>query len=119
MDIKNKRELLSLLGVASPSLLILGRFRLDRVGFHFRAPAKPSELGVYKGSGACDLLRAQESRIPSSGGGICRGVHIILWAGIWCSITPVSLLSTTSLWPGTASLNPLRDLAHDDLCNPV
>jgi hypothetical protein len=46
-DLKNRRELLSLRGVISPSLLIHGRVGLDHVGGHARAPAKPHELGVY------------------------------------------------------------------------
>jgi hypothetical protein len=36
---------MSLLGVASPSLLIDGGVGLDRVGGHTRAPTKLGELG--------------------------------------------------------------------------
>jgi hypothetical protein len=80
MYLENKRALLSLLGVAFPSLLIHGRVGLDRVGGHPRAPEKPCESGVYDGGGACDLSRAQGSRIPHSGG---EGGYIVACAMIY------------------------------------
>jgi hypothetical protein len=46
---KNRREFLSLQGVASPSLMNCGGARLDRVRGHARALTKPHELGVYDG----------------------------------------------------------------------
>jgi hypothetical protein len=77
-DLENRGDLLSLLGVASPSLLIHGRVGLDHVGGHARAPTKLGESAVYDGSGACDLPRDRGSCIPSSGGGIRHGVHNVL-----------------------------------------
>jgi hypothetical protein len=100
------RDLLSLLGVASPSLLIYGGVELDRVGGHARAPAKPGESGVYDGDGGCDLPCARGSRIPRSGGGERRGMHDILRVGLWCAITLISPLSAAILQLGTASLDP-------------
>jgi hypothetical protein len=92
---------------------------LDRIRGHARACAKLGESGVYDGSGACDLPRARGSRIPCSGGGICRGVRGVLCVGVWCAIKLVSLLVAAVLRPEIASLDPLGDLAHGGLCNPV
>jgi hypothetical protein len=78
IDLENRRELLSLLGVAFPSLLIHGRVGLDRVSGHARAHAKPCDSGVYDGGGACDLPHARGSCNARSGGGIRRGVCSIL-----------------------------------------
>jgi hypothetical protein len=39
--------------------------------------------------------------------------------GVWCAITLISLLFVIVLWLGTASLDPLEDLAHGSLCNLV
>jgi hypothetical protein len=46
-------------------------------------------------------------------------MHNVLGAGIWCAITPISLLLNAVLWHGTSSLDPLRDLPHGSLCDPV
>jgi hypothetical protein len=46
-------------------------------------------------------------------------MHDVPQAEIWCAITPVSLLFAAILWIATASLDPLEDLAHDGLCDPV
>jgi hypothetical protein len=35
------------------------------------------------------------------------------------AITPISLLFATVLQLGTSSLDPLRDLTHGGLCDPV
>jgi hypothetical protein len=43
--LENKSDLLSLLGVASPSLLIHGEVGLGRVGGHARAPTKLGDSG--------------------------------------------------------------------------
>jgi hypothetical protein len=97
---------LSLLGVAFSSFLIHGGVGLNCVGGHTRAPAKPGESGVYDGGGACDMLRARGSCIPRSGGGIHHGVCSVLRVGVWCYITPISLLFAAVLWPRVASLDP-------------
>jgi hypothetical protein len=90
---------LSLLGVASPPLLIHGRVGLDHVEGYTRAPAKLGESGVFDGVRACDLLHVLGSRIPYSGGGggVHRGMHGVLRVGVWCAITPVSPLAATVL----------------------
>jgi hypothetical protein len=111
--------LLSLLDVAYPSLLVPGRVGLDRVGGHARGPAKPCESRVHDDDGACDLPRARGSYIPCSGGGIRHSLRDILRLGVWCAITPISSLSVVVLWPGITSPDPLRYLAHGDLCDPV
>jgi hypothetical protein len=49
--LENRRRLLSLRGVASPSLLIYGGFGLDYVRGHARELAKPRESGVYDSDG--------------------------------------------------------------------
>jgi hypothetical protein len=110
---------LSLLGVASPSLLIHGGVGLDCVGGHARAPTKPCESGVYDDGGACDLSCTRGSRAPPphSGEGIRCAMHGILRAGLWCAIIPNSPLVDAQ--PGTASLDPLGDLAHGSLCYPM
>jgi hypothetical protein len=59
------------------------------------------------------------SRIPRSNEGIRCGVHNVLWAGIWCSRTPISPLFAVALWLGTTSFDPLGDLTHGSLCDPV
>jgi hypothetical protein len=46
-------------------------------------------------------------------------MHGILRAGIWCAITMISPLVTAVLWLGIASLEPLEDLTHGGLCDPV
>jgi hypothetical protein len=48
-------RLLSLQGVASPSLLNYGGARLDPIGGHAGAPTRPHESGVHDGGGACGL----------------------------------------------------------------
>jgi hypothetical protein len=65
------------------------------------------------------LPRAGGSCIPRSGEGIRHGMHGILRAGIWCAITMISPLVTAVLWLGIASLEPLEDLTHGGLCDPV
>jgi hypothetical protein len=74
---RNKRELLSLHGVASPSLLNHGGVGLIHVIGHARTPAKPCESGVYDGGRACDLPQTRGSRIPYPDGGICHGTKLI------------------------------------------
>jgi hypothetical protein len=106
---------LSFLGVAAPSLLIYGGDGLDRVRCNTRAPAKACESRVYDGGRACDLPRSRGSRIPHSSGRIRRGVCGVLRAGVWCAITPISLLLAVVLRPETTSLDPLRDLTHGGL----
>jgi hypothetical protein len=66
---KQGRELLSLQGVASPSLLSHGGEGLDHVGGHTRASAKPHESRVHDDDRAHDLRRARESCIPCAGWG--------------------------------------------------
>jgi hypothetical protein len=109
---------LSLLGVVSPSLLNHG-VGLVRVGGYARAPAKPRESEVYDSGGARDLPLARGSHIPWFDEGIRRGMHDILRAGIWCAITPISLLFVVVLWLGTSSLDPLKDLTYGSLIDPV
>jgi hypothetical protein len=46
-------------------------------------------------------------------------VHGVLRVGVWHVIKPVSLLFATVLWPGAASLEPIGDLAHGILCDPM
>jgi hypothetical protein len=96
IDLENKRDLLILLGVASPSLLIHGRIGLDHVGGHARAPIKPGRSGVYDGSRACDLPHARGSQSPVQAGG-----YVMVWrhslTGVWCVITPVSMLTAIVL----------------------
>jgi hypothetical protein len=46
-------------------------------------------------------------------------MHNILRAGIWCTITPISPLFAVVLSLGTALLDPLSDLTHGGLCDPV
>jgi hypothetical protein len=70
--------LLSLLGIASPPLLILGGVGLDHVRGHTRALAKLRESGVYDSGKNCDLLHDRGSCIPCLGEGICHGVRGIL-----------------------------------------
>jgi hypothetical protein len=70
--------LLSLLGVASPPLLIHGGVGSDHVGGNTRAVVKHGVSGVYDGDGACDLPHDRGSRIPCSGEGIRRGMCGIL-----------------------------------------
>jgi hypothetical protein len=65
---------LSLLGVASPSLLINGGAGMDHHRVHAIAPAKPHESRVYDSSGAHDLPHARGSCIQCAGGGIHRGL---------------------------------------------
>jgi hypothetical protein len=83
---------LSLHGVASPSLLNHGRVGLHCVKGHTRAPTKPHESEVCDGGRAHDLPRARGSLIPCSGGGIRRGMHNVLQAGISCTSTLISPL---------------------------
>jgi hypothetical protein len=56
---------------------------------------------------------------PHSGGVIRHGMCGTLRVRVWCAITPISPLSVVVLRLGTASLDPLKDLAHGSLCNPV
>jgi hypothetical protein len=107
IDLENRRELPSLQDVASPSLLNHGGVGLVHVRGHAKAPTKPHELGVYDGGRARNLPRARGSRIPYSDGGIRRGMHGVLRAGILCAITPLSPLFVVVLWLGTSSLDPL------------
>jgi hypothetical protein len=65
---RNRGELLSLQGAASPSLLNHGRVGLDHVGGH-TAPAKSCESGLYDDDGARGLPHPRGSRIPHSGMG--------------------------------------------------
>jgi hypothetical protein len=111
--------LLSLQGVASPSLLNHGRAGLDCIEGHSRAPTKTHESGVYDSGGAHDFPRAQGSHIPRSGGGMRRDMHDVLQAGICCTITPIYPLFDAILWLGTTSLDPLEDRMHGGLCDPV
>jgi hypothetical protein len=110
---------MSLLGIASPSLLNHGGVGLDHIGGHARAPTKPCESGVYDGGRARDLPRAQGSRIPCVSGGICRGLRGVLRAWVQCAIAPISLLSATVLWFGTPPLDPLWNLVYSSLCDPM
>jgi hypothetical protein len=110
---------LSLLGVASPSLLIYGRVRLDHIEGHARAPTKPCELGVYDSYKVGYLSCAQRSCIPYTDGGIRCGMHAILQARIRYALTLISPLAAIVLWSGAASLDPLEDLAYDGLRDPV
>jgi hypothetical protein len=107
--------LLSLQGVASPSLLIHGGVGLDRINGHATTPTKPYESGIYDGGGAHVLLCAPGSRMPHSGGGIRHGMRGVLRAGVWYAITPISLLFIVVLWLGTASLDHHGVLAHGGL----
>jgi hypothetical protein len=63
------RELLSIRGVVSLSLLFYGGVELTHVGGHARAPAKPCKLGVYDYRRVRNLTCARGSYISSSGGG--------------------------------------------------
>jgi hypothetical protein len=65
---------LSLLDVATPSLLIDGGVGLDHVGGHASAPTKPCESGVHDSGRAWNLPHARGSCIPSSSGGIRHGM---------------------------------------------
>jgi hypothetical protein len=38
---------------------------------------------------------------------------------VWCAITLISPFSTVVLLPGTASLDPLGDLTHGGICDPL
>jgi hypothetical protein len=92
---------------------------LAHVRGYARAPAKPHELGVYDGGRAHDFLCALGSRIPCSDEGIRRSMRGILRVEIWCAITPISPLFDAILRLETSSLDPLRDLTHGGLCDPV
>jgi hypothetical protein len=46
-------------------------------------------------------------------------VHDVLRAGIRVTITPISLLVAVVLRLRAAALDPLGDLAHGGLCDPV
>jgi hypothetical protein len=74
-----KKQLLSLLGVSSPSLLIYGGVGLDCIEGHARAPTKPCELG-YMIAAELATYRVPEILRPLlyGGGGIRRGVHSVL-----------------------------------------
>jgi hypothetical protein len=112
--------LLSLQGVVSPSLLNHGGVGLARVGGHARAPAKPRESRIYDGGGVGYLSCARGSNIPCSDrGGIRRGVHGILRAGIWCAITSIPPLVAAVLRLGTVALDPLWDHVYGGLYDPV
>jgi hypothetical protein len=78
IDLENRRELLSLRGVISPSLLVHGVIQLDHVGGHARAPAKPHELGVYDSGRVGYLSYARRSYVPCSSGGIHHGMCGVL-----------------------------------------
>jgi hypothetical protein len=119
IDLENRRELLSLRGGISPSLLIHGRDGLDHVRGHRRALAKPHELGVYDSGGVGYLSCAQGSCISCSGREIRPGVCGILRARTQCAITLISPLSTAILCPGATSLDPLGDVAYGGLHDPV
>jgi hypothetical protein len=92
---------------------------LDRIGGHASGPPKSHESRVHDGGRACGLPRNRGCCIPRSGGGISRGMHDILQAGILCSSTPISPLFAIVLWLTIASLNPLEDLTHGGLCDPM
>jgi hypothetical protein len=102
-NLKNKRELLSLQGVVSLSLLSHGRVNLASVGGHTRASTKPRESGLYDRSRVSYLSSTRRSFIYCSGGIRC-GVCGALRATILCAITSVSLLATVVLWHGATSL---------------
>jgi hypothetical protein len=110
---------LSLWGVVSLSILFHGRVKLAHVGGYARAPAKPHELEVYDCGGLSYLSCARGSYISYSDGGICRSVHGVLRAGIWCTITSISLLLAMVLRLGAASLDSFRDPAYGVLCDLV
>jgi hypothetical protein len=110
---------LSLHGIASLSLPNYGRAGLDPVQGLVRAPTKPCELGVHDGIGAHDLPHARGPHIPCASAGIHGGMHDILRERVWCAITPISSLSAIVLWPGTTPPDPLGDLTHRGLCDPV
>jgi hypothetical protein len=52
-------------------------------------------------------------------GGIQRGVCDVLHAGVRCAITLISLLATTVLWLGAASLDSFGDPAYCGIRDPV
>jgi hypothetical protein len=111
---------LSLQGVASSSsLLNHSGAGLDHVEGHTIAPAKPCESRVYDDDRARDLMHARGSFISRAGGGICRGLCGILRAGVRHAVTLISPLFTAVLWPRAVSLNTLRDLTHNTLCDPM
>jgi hypothetical protein len=71
---------------------------------------------------AAELVTCHVPKDPASpiqAGGIHCGMRNDLRAGVWCAITPISLLFAAILWPGAASLDPLGELAHDSLCDLV
>jgi hypothetical protein len=119
IDLKNKSDLLSLRRVISLSLLFHGGVELARVEGYTRAPTKPHESGVYDCNKVSYLLCVRGSCISCSDGGIRRGVHVVLRAGIWCAITSISPLPTVVIWFGAASLDSFRDPAYGGLRDPV
>jgi hypothetical protein len=110
---------LSLRGVVSPSPLIHGGVRLDRVRGHARAPAKSRMSGVYD-SGRVSYLLCD-----------LKILHLLLWRRdtSWrarrslskdsvCHHTDFST-PTAVLWLGVASLDSLGDPAYGGLRDPV
>jgi hypothetical protein len=89
--------LLSLWGVASPSLLNYGGAGLDSVGGHAGASARPHESGAHDGGGACDISCAQGPRISCSSGAICGSKHSVLHVRVRCAIILVPPLSAAIL----------------------
>jgi hypothetical protein len=66
----------------------------------------------------CHVPEDPASLVPV-GGGVRRGVHGVLRAGICCAITPISPLVVAVLWLGTSALDPLEDFAYGGLCDLV
>jgi hypothetical protein len=110
---------LSLRGVVSLSLLSHGGVGLAHVGDHVRAPAKSCKSRVYDSGRVSYLSCAERSHVPCSGGGIYCGLHGILRVRIWCAVPPISPLLAAVLRLGAASFGSFRDLAYDDLLDPV
>jgi hypothetical protein len=93
----NNRELLSLQGVASLSLMFHGGVRLARVGGHVRAPTKSHKVGLYNSGGVSYLWCARGPCVSSADRGIRRCMHGILRAVIWCAIASISPLPAAVL----------------------
>jgi hypothetical protein len=104
---------LSFQGIVSPSLL-------DRVRSHARVSTKPRESGVCDDGRAHVLPHTRGSHIPfSDRGDMSWRARRSMSGEIWCSSTPISPLFAVALRLGTTSLDPLRDLTHGGLCDPV
>jgi hypothetical protein len=70
-----------------------------------------------------ELVTCRVPEDPTSpvqaGGGCIVPCTAFYRCGVWCAIRLVSLLFAIVLWPGAASLDPLGDLAHVGLCDPI